>query len=271
MEIINAFNSKTNKPLKLKYKRYLLYKLFFKGDKDLKPFLNIILSNIINPNISKQKNVLNDRIYCRDLKNKETCNNIYYCYFDRDACRFSIPEKYIEEYVFYLIEEILRLPIKQKQIINGEINSIINIEKLKANPDYFILDYSMYLKIKKLFDVSVTDRYDDVLKIFNVSNSIDKFYLNNLTNNDIKLKDNYQSEIKTLVNIDNHIIPVLKETNINYSKDELSNFWKSYLKDYFIFKSDLGNLFDILYIVLRNQKFMVRHPSQIKGCCNRRN
>ena len=47
------------------------------------------------------------------------------------------------------------------------------------------------------------------LKIFNVSNSIDKFYLNNLTNND-KLKDNYQSEIK-LSHIDNHIIPVLKK------------------------------------------------------------
>ena len=122
----------------------------------------------------------------------------------------------------------------------------------------------MYKQIKLLFDIKLSDRYDDVLKIFNISDSIQKYYLNSISDRDYTNSLNPRNEIKTNINIQKQLIPILKEINIDFTEEDLSKFWKKYLNNFFILKSKLGSLFDILYIALHNQKFNINHPSSIR-------
>ena len=54
-EILNGIDINTGKEINIKYKRLLLYKLFFDGDSELKPLVSIILSNYENE-IAKDRN-----------------------------------------------------------------------------------------------------------------------------------------------------------------------------------------------------------------------
>jgi len=254
--IINILNSHYS----VREKRNIMYNLFFNGIDNLKPLNDILISG----NTTNKTIITNNKFgysYCKNHKNKESCNKDNFCDFYNNSCKFYLRSTNEHMYIYYLIEELISLPNKKEELLYTGIVEKINTSN---NNKYYIIDKISFINILQIIDLS--KRKNEFGEIFN------KAYLKNYDllknkNNLVKIEDD-TDKLATYYFIKNQLIPNLqsKFSHIRYNK--FNGFLGSMIESkYALININYGHLYDLIYFIIytsRSFKKKEETPEDIK-------
>ena len=264
-EILNGVYPNGNK-MKKEDKRVLLDKLFKNGFDNIKPLGEIIFSVNNTKNINIKDHVSSNVLkYCRKFKNELSCNVNNNCVFDEGNCKIYIPSNFKNLFIFHIIEELLRVDILKNEILINKVDNVINYINLDYDKDYIILNYDMYVRFMKYFNT----RSGNNFSVYTNYSNLDNYYLNNIPDySDIEYKSDMEikKDIKSIINIKNNIIPIMKNVNVIYKSKDLSNYWSKFFpSSYKIITINMGSIYDVIYVAIRKDTSDILNPITLKN------
>ena len=227
-------------------------------------------------------NIPNKRIPCwmrntkSDKKNNYTtifkCESDPHCINQNQKCKLYIHKnnlvqlfKNIKNYQYYLsklLDELLRFKIKREEILNNEIDNIINKNYIPENEKKYIIlqtynlediknkidqvffnNYGIYLDVRKLYEVSTTNKYAFNKNIYlkDEFKNMNNFNYNNLSihwtrilGNKFKIKNkilNVFDIFRDSIKSNKNFYLKNKEIDIKIIKQDLVKYWEDIVKD----------------------------------------
>ena len=230
-----------NKDISIQEKRDHLYTLFFIGTKELPPLNNILLSSG-NKKIDYANININERIYCKSLKNIDKCNENPYCNFTDNSCKYYIDNDDKEKYIYLLIEELLLLKFKLQELIDNYLNNYITLNE-KYNEEYLVLNKTgLEAFLKK----------HNLLKEKNIFNKIlnPNLQFDILSNISFKNIDN-MTNINSYNLVREHLYPHINSGNMLLYNEKINKILQNELDNNYVnIRINKGGLYETLLYIL---------------------
>ena len=196
------------------------------------------------PDIKKYK-VKNDREYCEEFKNKDTCNRNSHCYYSNNSCRLGLTREMLLKFVNRVGEELSRNDIKAFEIMRiGDylVDDIVDYNYFKEKEGVKIAKSTSNTIRKTLSELFGKDSIPTIgKKKISKGEKVNLVELN--TKYPIKeLSDRYIQEI-----IPNNLSIFRAYVNAFYwNKNPLYDLYSRNLGFYSLLQTDLANYFKSL-------------------------